>query len=193
MKTRESGMPDEALWASFFDPEAVLDKLGFRSIAGDVVEFGCGYGTFTLPTAARTTGIVHALDIEPDMVALVESKARAAAITNIRVSLRDFMANGTGLPDGSAGYAMLFNLLHAERPHVLLSEAGRVLRLDGRLGIMHWNYGDTPRGPSMDIRPHPRQCRDWAIHAGFGLLSPGIIDLPPYHYGMVLAKRSTSS
>jgi SAM-dependent methyltransferase len=193
MKTRDSGMPDEKLWASFFDPEVILDQLGLCSLRGDVVEFGCGYGTFTIPAARRTTGTVHALDIEPEMVALVESKAKAARITNIRASLRDFVTNGTGLSDGSAAYAMLFNLLHAEQPHALLSEARRVLRPNGLLGIMHWNYGDTPRGPSMDVRPRPEQCRDRAEEAGFRLLSPGIIDLPPYHYGMVLANQPTQS
>ena len=53
MKSRESGMPDEELWASFFNVESVLDKLGLQSCAGDVVEFGCGYGTFTIPAARR--------------------------------------------------------------------------------------------------------------------------------------------
>jgi hypothetical protein len=58
------------------------------------------------------------------------------------------------------------------------------------LGIMHWNFDpSTPRGPTMDIRPRPEQCRDWAIEAGFQLLPSGIIDLPPFHYGMLLAKR----
>ena len=33
MKTRESGMPDEGMWASFFDPEATLRKLGLTSNA----------------------------------------------------------------------------------------------------------------------------------------------------------------
>ncbi len=41
MKIRESGMPEENLWATFFKPEAVLHKLGLPS-SGDVVDFGCG-------------------------------------------------------------------------------------------------------------------------------------------------------
>lgn len=49
MKTRESGMPGEALWESFFDPPTVLARLGLTPEARGVVEFGCGYGTFTLP------------------------------------------------------------------------------------------------------------------------------------------------
>ena len=45
---------------------------------------------------------------------------------------------------------------------------------------IHWNYDpSTPRGPSMSIRPRPEDCRDWAEAAGFRLLAPGIINLPP--------------
>jgi ubiquinone/menaquinone biosynthesis C-methylase UbiE len=84
---------------------------------------------------------------------------------------------------------MLFNILHAERCEVLLEEAFRVLKPGGLLAIMHWNYDPTtPRGPSMDIRPQPEQCCDWAEQARFWLLPPGFIDLPPYHYGMVLER-----
>ena len=47
-KGRESGMPGEGYWASFFDPSCVLTALGCDERVRDVVEFGCGYGTFTL-------------------------------------------------------------------------------------------------------------------------------------------------
>src|SRR5262245_23373131 len=97
MKTRESGMPDEETWATFFQPDRILDRLLFRSIKGDVVEFGCGYGTFTIPAAQRTTGVVHALDIEPDMVAITAEKANAVGVRNVRAILRDFVAQKTGV------------------------------------------------------------------------------------------------
>jgi SAM-dependent methyltransferase len=182
-------MPDEELWASFFNVETVLDRLALLPCAGDVVEFGCGYGTFTIPAARRTSGIVHALDIEPEMVNRTSRRANACGLRNVRPVLRDFIAEGTGLDGLSADYAMLFNILHADEPSVLLLEARCVLRPGGLLGIMHWNYDPaTPRGPSMEIRPRPEHCREWACDAGFKLLPPGIIDLPPYHYGMLLAK-----
>ncbi len=43
MKARESGMPEEAYWESFFDADAVMKILFNTSgLAGDLVEFGCG-------------------------------------------------------------------------------------------------------------------------------------------------------
>ena len=56
VKTRESGMPGEALWSSFFSPEQTLRRLGLRPECGDVVDFGCGYGTFTIPAARIVRG-----------------------------------------------------------------------------------------------------------------------------------------
>jgi len=189
MKTRESGMPDEARWESFFDPAKALALLGLTPEARDVVEFGCGYGTFTMAAARLVRGPIHAFDIESDLVVTVRGKARQGGLSNVVCEVRDFVEQGTGLAAATADYAMLFNILHDEQPEVLLREAWRVLRPLGRLGIMHWNYDpSTPRGPSLSIRPRPEDCRVWAEAAGFQLLAPGIINLPPYHYGMVMGK-----
>ena len=168
MKTRESGMPDEEIWATFFDPASILEKLGLVAGIGDVVEFGCGYGTFTLPAARLCHGTIHAFDIESVMVERVRSKATREGLVNIACSVRDFVVEGTGIPDGTADYAMVFNILHAECPKMLLGEAHRVLRPGGRLGIIHWNYDPTtPRGPSMPIRPRPEQLRAEVESVGF--------------------------
>ena len=135
-------------------------------------------------------GTVRALDIEPEMVEATVRKASKAGLSNVRVERRDFVSDGTGLLNGSVDFVMLFNILHCEQPLVLLREAWRVLSDGGRLGVMHWNHDSaTPAGPSMDIRPKPDQCRDWAEQVGFRLLVPGRIDLPPYHYGWLLEKR----
>jgi len=182
-------MPEENVWCGFFEPEAILKKLGLTPACGDLVDFGCGYGTFTISAARIVSGTVHALDLDPEMIAATRAKVEAAGLGNVRSCRRDFVADGTGLPDGSVDYAMLFNILHAESPDVLLGEAFRVLSPGGRLGIIHWNYDPTtPRGPSMDVRPRPEQCRAWAERVGFRLRGPGIVDLPPYHYGMVLER-----
>jgi ubiquinone/menaquinone biosynthesis C-methylase UbiE len=157
------------------------------------VDFGCGYGTFTIPAARIISGIVYALDIEPEMLELTGCKAEEASVKNIDRRLRDFAVEGSGLPDASVEYAMLFNILHAEERMMLLQEVWRVLIEDGKLGIIHWNYDPrTPRGPSMSIRPHPKQCRSWAEQVGFELLPPGFIDLPPYHYGFVFRRPAMS-
>ncbi len=190
MRIRDSGMPRESVWETFFDPETILERLGLTGDSEDVVEFGCGYGTFTIPAAAVVRGRVYALDIDPDMLAATATRAVAARAGNVQLVQRDFMTEGTGLADGAAAYAMLFNILHPLDPVCLLREAHRTLCSSGRLGIIHWNYdATTPRGPDMSFRPRPAQCLGWAQAAGFELTAEGIIDLPPYHWGMTLSKR----
>jgi SAM-dependent methyltransferase len=185
MKVRDSGMPDEVVWDAFFEPDRILTALGCTDPAADVVDFGCGYGTFTVAAAGRTRGRVYALDIDRSMIDATSARAAAANLPNVHTIERDFVALGTGLPRACADYTMLFNILHAENPLVLLEEARRLLRPGGKLAVLHWNYdAATPRGPNMQIRPQPEQCRNWVCQVGFELVLPHV-DLPPHHYGIV--------
>jgi SAM-dependent methyltransferase len=188
MKIRDSGMPDKGMWEGFFSPSKILETLGFNSGVSDAVEFGCGYGTFTIPAAKMISGKLFALDIETEMVEATKGAAAKDGIKNLEAIIRDFMAEGTGLKTESVDYAMLFNILHLEDPVSLLLEANRILRKGGRVGIIHWNYDlATPRGPSMDIRPKPENCIEWATTAGF--VDPKRFDLKPHHYGIVMTKK----
>lgn len=187
MKVRESGMPDRGMWEQFFDPGNIINTLGIHH-ATDVVEFGCGFGTFTIPAAKVIRGKIHALDIEPEMISTTNDAAAKHGLKNIVTVLRDFMAEGSGMEAQSLDYVMLFNILHLENPMALLVEANRILKKEGKIGIIHWNYDpQTPRGPSMAIRPKPEQCIAWAKTAGF--IEPEQYDLKPYHYGIVMTKE----
>ena len=184
MKIRESGMPEREIWEKFFVARHILATLGVDQQTTDVVEFGCGYGTFTIPAANIIKGKIYAFDIDPEMIRITHEEAQNQGLNNVQTALRDFMVEGSGLPDESVDYAVLFNILHLKNPAVLLKEAYRILNKKGKLGIIHWNYDPaTPRGPSMDIRPKPGQCIQWAKECGFALLQQH--DLKPYHYGIV--------
>lgn len=189
MKVRDSGMPEEEKWSTFFEPETILRIFSLSERTGDVVEFGCGYGTFTLAAARLVSGTVHALDIEPELVALVRRKCQRERLDNARVTLRDFVAEGTGLPDASMDAALLFNILHHDEPVALLREAFRVLKPGGIAAVVHWNYDPTtPRGPAMEIRPRPEQCIAWGREAGLAFDARERFDLKPYHYGLLFRK-----
>lgn len=184
MKTRESGMPESITWETFFDAEAALTAMGLTADTGDTVDFGCGYGTFALPAARRIRGTLYGFDIEKEMIAECEDRAQREGLDNVRFERRDFVAEGTGLPDDSVEFVMLFNILHAENPLRLLDEVWRILVPGGRVAIIHWNYDPaTPRGPSMTIRPRPEDCRRWLIQTNF-IIGDDMISLPPYHYGL---------
>ena len=75
MKIRDSGMPDEHSWERLFDARHVLRQLRLTRGNEDVVDFGCGYGTFSIAAARMTKGTIYALDIDPNMVAQTACRA----------------------------------------------------------------------------------------------------------------------
>lgn len=186
MKARDSGMPEEGVWETFFDARKII-KTMIDDKVRDAADFGCGYGTFTIPAAKSVNGKVYAIDINPEMIEVTKRKARENGLNNVKTILRDFISNGTGLGDESVDYVMLFNILHAEEPEKLLGETYRILKGGGKLGIIHWVHDpSTPRGPPMEIRPTPEKCIQWAGSAGFS--NPQRYELKPYHYGIVMEK-----
>ncbi len=176
MKIRDSGMPDEAYWETLLDIPLILDRLGIRHFT-DVAEFGCGYGTFTVPMAKAIAGTVFTFDVDPAMLARTRERGAGLRIVSEQ---RDVMAEGFGV---RADAVLLFNILHGDCPVELLGHAADALQPRGRVLVIHWRYAETPRGPGLDIRPRPEQVVAWAREAG--LEADGdIIDLPPWHYGI---------
>ncbi len=185
MKTRDSGMPGEDFWASFFSPDDLLRTLGLDQVNGTIIDVGCGYGTFTLPVARLTGQRVVGIDIEAPLIAELERRALISGLTQVRSEVRDVAANGLAQADDSAAAVLLFNLLHCEDPAFLLTEAWRVLAPGGRVGIIHWRSDvPTPRGPDLSIRPKPEAIVRWLGNAGF-IVPDGVRLLPPYHFGLV--------
>jgi SAM-dependent methyltransferase len=185
MKLRESGMPEESYWQTLFDVGLILDRLEIDDRLRDVVELGCGYGTFTLPVARRISGTLRTYDIDADMVERTVQRAAAEGIGNVLCEQHDVFLGGFGLTPGSQDGCLLFNILHGEEPSRLLSEAARVVRFTGFVHVIHWRYDPaTPRGPSMDIRPRPEQVVEWGARAGLIVSRVPVLDLPPWHYGI---------
>jgi SAM-dependent methyltransferase len=175
-------MPEENYWETLFDVPLILDEFGLERVH-DVVEFGCGYGTFSIPVSKVINGTLYTFDIDPAMVA--RTKERATGLQNVVCTLRDVMEDGF---DVQADAVLLFNILHCEQPVRLLRHAIDALRPNGQILIIHWRHDiQTPRGPSSDIRPRPEQITGWAKAAG--LDAGDVIDLPPWHYGIRLTHR----
>ena len=181
-------MPAEDLWASFFNIDLILSELQINSDVNDMVEVGCGYGTFTIPSAKKINGKLYAFDIEEGMIEAVKQEQRKWQLNNIILEQRDILTHTTGLADKSVDYVMLFNILHHESPNDFLNEAYRILKPEGKLGILHWRSDiETPRGPDITIRPKPAQILKWIDKKRFSIYkNPMVIE--PYHFGMILLK-----
>jgi SAM-dependent methyltransferase len=190
MKLRESGMPDESYWETLFDVELILDRLGIDGRLRNVIEMGCGYGTFTIPVARRLSGVLTAFDIDGAMVERTRERATEAGVSNVRYVVGNVFVDGFGGEPGSTDACLLFNILHGEDPLRLLNEAALVVRPSGLVYVIHWRYDPaTPRGPSMNIRPRPEQIAEWAQKTGLLEAKGPMIDLPPWHYGIRLRRQ----
>jgi SAM-dependent methyltransferase len=191
MKFRESGMPEEKKWNDFFNPLQILEKMNVTSQTRTLIDIGCGYGTFLLPAAKLVSSKVLGIDIDKEMIDICRDKAYANNILNIDLIQGDISTEETLKElekySSEVDYITLFNLLHCEEPLRLLKSAYTLLNANGRIGIIHWKYEETPRGPSMGIRPTPEIITNLANEAG-GILEKKI-DLPPYHYGLIFVKK----
>ncbi|CAM3173845.1 class I SAM-dependent methyltransferase [Sporolactobacillus spathodeae] len=189
MKYRESGMPDEQLWTTFYSPEQILAQLDVNQNVHSLVDLGCGYGTFLLPAARLIRGMAIGIDIEPLMIERCKQKAQAQHLKNITLLCVDISTSSTKILDdykGTINYITLFNILHCEQPIPLLKNAYKLLNNKGKVGVIHWKQEKTPRGPSMAIRPTPETICAWAERVGLHFVK--YIELPPYHFGLLFEK-----
>lgn len=190
MRYRESGMPPEEMWETFFNPKEVLDKMSVNTSINTLIDIGCGYGTF-LSAAVQVSKKVIGIDIDDKMIKACTTKIQEQHLENVHLIHGDITdcevvkkleANG-----GKIDYVSLFNILHCEQPVLLLKSVYHLLDEKGKIGVIHWNYDKTPRGPSMAIRPKPEDIINWSMKAGFILEKQ--MELPPYHYGLVFIKN----
>lgn len=191
MKYRESGMPSEQMWDTFFNPNEVLNKMGIDKQIRTLIDIGCGYGTFLLPIAESISTKVIGLDIDYEMIEVCRNKIKDCNTSKIELVQGDISIDNTIKElekyKGEIDYITLFNILHCEEPTNLLKNIYDILNDNGRIGITHWKHEKTPRGPSMEIRPTPEMIIKWALKAGFTLENQ--VELPPYHYGLVFIKK----
>lgn len=189
MKYRDSGMPESEMWETFFDPIDVITKMQINNSVNSYLDIGCGYGTFLFPASdivQKTIGF----DIDINMIDYCENIKKHLSIENVDLILGDISSENKIHPldqfNNSIDYVSLFNILHCEEPVNLLVVARNLLNENGKIGVIHWQYKETPRGPAMEIRPKPEQIIEWAKIAKLNLESR--IDLPPYHYGLIFKK-----
>ena len=105
-----------------------------------VLDVGTGPGTAAL-VAARLVGPpgrVVGVDLAPEMAALAERNARAAAVTHATFLVGD-AEDLSELENGSFDVVVSnFGLIFAPEPARAVSEAARVLRPGGVLAMSHW-------------------------------------------------------
>jgi ubiquinone/menaquinone biosynthesis C-methylase UbiE len=114
------------------NPSKVLLELGVR--AGHIVlDFGCGSGTYTIPTAklVGNGGKVYALDINSSFLDVIEESAKQEGIKNI-VRIDASKEGEIPLENEEIDVMLLIDVLHLiEDRAALFDEAYRVLKRGG--------------------------------------------------------------
>lgn len=190
-------MPDRDWWSALWpDPEGVLRLLGVRPDM-TVLDLCCGDGYFTAPLAKLVGGKVHALDLDSSMIGRAQEEVAKRAATVRQWICVDALEVAQHIPV-PVDYVLMANTFHGVPDQCrLAAEVRKVLRPEGAFAIVNWHsiprektfVLGRPRGPATELRMPPEDVAAAVEPAGFSISR--IVDLPPYHYGIVL-DRSTN-
>ena len=149
MKIRDSGMPGEEMWSGFFEPKAMLERLGLATGMQTVVDIGCGYG---VPAAWMIERYPQATvyGIDPDRI-----RVRVASLALQKAGvIRTNQAPAVPSVNPRADLVLMFDMIHfltdAELEQTL-ERLRPVMRSNGRLIIR------------MVVRPRQRPSKTWRM------------------------------
>lgn len=133
-------------------PEKTLISLGLH--AGDIMaDIGCGIGYFSIPATkiVQGSGKVFALDILPEMLQEVETKAKENSIFNIKTVLTE--ENNLMLEEGNITFAFICNVLHeTENLGEFLAQVKKIISSKGKIAIIDWQKINSEDGPPIEHR-----------------------------------------
>jgi SAM-dependent methyltransferase len=143
-----------------------------RLSAGDVAcDFGAGNGYHTLAMAKATApnGRAVAVDIQPEMLALLRERASAAAVANVETVLA--LPTDPRLPEGTCDLVLLADVYHElDDPGATLAHLRRALKPGGTIALLEFRGED----PDVPIKPEHKMTRKQILrelgHNGFTLV-----------------------
>jgi ubiquinone/menaquinone biosynthesis C-methylase UbiE len=127
----------------FENPRGRLQEIGIRE-GIRFLDVGCNLGFYSFPASLLVggTGLVYALDIDPDCLNWIASKAKRIHRSNIRTINAD--AQRTGLPDENVEIVFVHLVLHdiKDKP-AAIKEFYRILKPGNKLVIDEENVMST--------------------------------------------------
>lgn len=186
-----TSMPDQGWWSAMFaDPEGILRSLRIRPDM-TVLDLCCGDGYFTAPLARMVTGRVYALDLDAALIDRAKAEIDRQGLSISEWIVGDARRADVLLPERVA-YVLMANTFHGvEDRAALVDTIARCLQEGGRVGLLNWQprpreetiVMGQPRGPATELRMSSADAAASLERGGFTI--ERIVDVPPYHYGVV--------
>lgn len=129
-------------------PETALDKIGLRPGMA-VADVGAGSGYFTVRLAKRVgpAGKVYAVDVQPEMMAILRRRLAEEKLTTVQTILGT--AADPKLPKNSVDLILMVDVYHEfSQPQNMLRRMKEALKSDGRLVLLEYRKED----PHIPIR-----------------------------------------
>ena len=131
--------------------QRVMDILGIKE-GVNVADIGAGSGWFTVRAAKRvgTSGLVYAVDINPEAIAYINRRIKQEGIGNVRAILSK--EDDPGLSKNTIDSVLLLKTYHEiAHPVLLLKNLRNSLRSGARIGIIDRNGNGEDHGVSRDV------------------------------------------
>jgi SAM-dependent methyltransferase len=187
-------MPNAGWWEALWpDPAGVLAAVGMRH-GMDVIDLCSGDGWFTLQIA-KIAARVTAIDIDPALLEVARHRLVESGAANCEFADGDAY-DLSKLAKRPADLVFLANAFHGvpDRPK-LARAVGSALKPGGLFAVVNWHKRPReettvlgePRGPRTELRMSPEETAA-DVEAG-GLTLVRVVDIPPYHYGALFARR----
>lgn len=172
----------------FLNPQKIIDNIGIIEKGMKIADFGSGSGYFTLPLLRRVgdAGKVFAIDVLPEALEVVRSKAKAEGFNNVRIIRSNLeRKDGSTLKDESCDIIWMANILfQTEDDSAVLQEAKRVLKKEGIVVFIDWKPEVAFGPPGKKIKRE--EAENLFKEAGFIFQKEFPTD--NYHYGLIFKK-----
>jgi ubiquinone/menaquinone biosynthesis C-methylase UbiE len=129
----------------------VMDILGIAP-GKAVADIGAGSGWFTVRAAKRVggSGLIYAVDINPEAIRYVGERARKEQLENVKTILS--RADNPLLPASSVDAVLLLKTYHeVAQPVTLLQNLRAALRPDAKVGVIDRNGNGENHGVGRDV------------------------------------------
>jgi ubiquinone/menaquinone biosynthesis C-methylase UbiE len=155
-----------------------------------IADFGAGVGFYSLALAKRVGeyGKVFALDVQAEHLSALQHEAKRQNLNNIEILHVDVEApRGSGLQDASIDRVLIINMLFQnEKLDQIAAEATRILKQDGKIGVIEWIDSFDQMGPEKNLILKKEDII--ALFEKAGCTVEKEFDAGTHHYGLLFKR-----